>query len=55
MKEDVFFDLGSEEEQIESNSDVSRDFLVEDDEEIDNKDIAALKQELMRLSKLNDL
>lgn len=55
MKEDIFFDLGDTESEVEINSDVSVDFLVENEDELDNNDISELKAELIRLNKLNDL
>lgn len=57
MKEDYFFDLESNESNLEVNSDVSHeDYLVTDEEHgLSDCEIAEIKAELARLDKLKDM
>lgn len=56
MHRDLFFDLESNDSEMEYNSDVSINFLASEDScEMKNEDVAELKAELVRLSKLKDL
>lgn len=56
MHKDLFFDLESDNSELEYNSDASLNMLISDDEcEMKNEEVEELKTELVRLSKLKDL
>lgn len=55
MHRDLFFDLESNDTELEYNSDVSVDFLESDDSGMSCGEAAELKAELLRLNKLKDL
>lgn len=55
MHRDLFFDLESNDTELEYNSDVSVDFLESEESGMSCGEAAELKAELLRLNKLKDM